>query len=161
MLSNRKRYIYLVQEDTACTSCTKVEDVESNPGPTTHTNTLQSFGCVTSVTNKKTRNKPQSDVTTHTQHTLGASELLNIKQRHYKPDWRCTIHTPTQNVTTTPSTDNTNKHHPPTRMQQSPKGQKHRHTSNQNKRHQKPNRGTKKTQYPTGHHHGTEDKTHT
>ena len=29
----------------------------------------------------------------------------------YKPDWRCTIHTPTQNVTTTPSTDNTTPHH--------------------------------------------------
>ena len=35
----------------------------------------------------------------------------------YKPDWRCTIHTPTQNVTTTPSTDNTTSHHKQTTTQ--------------------------------------------
>ena len=61
-----------------------------------------------------------------------------IKQRQYKPDWRCTIHTPTQIVTTTPSPDNTTTTH----RQQSTKGQKHRLTSNQHKRHQKQNRGT-------------------
>ena len=32
------------------------------------------------------------------------------KQRQYKPDWRCAVDTPTQNVTT-PSTDNTTPHH--------------------------------------------------
>ena len=37
--------------------------------PHTQKNTLQSIGFVTSVTNKYTRNKPQSDVTTHTTHT--------------------------------------------------------------------------------------------
>ena len=34
-----------------------------------------------------------------------------IKQRQYKPDWKCTIHPLTQNVTTTSSTDNTTAHH--------------------------------------------------
>ena len=33
-----------------------------------------------------------------------------IKQQQYKPDWRCTIHTPIQIVTTTPGTDNTTTH---------------------------------------------------
>ena len=35
----------------------------------------------------------------------GVTECTN------KPDWRYIIHTPTQNVTTTPSTDNTTPHH--------------------------------------------------
>ena len=49
-------------------------------------------------------------------------KCTHIQQRQYKPDWRCTIHTPTQNVTT-PSTDNTTPHHkqttthPPTHSQ--------------------------------------------
>ena len=51
-------------------------------------------------------------------------------------------------------------HHPTTHIQQSTKGQKHRHTSNQHKRHQKQNRGAYKpsTQHPTGHHHNTKTK---
>ena len=42
----------------------------------------------------------------------------------------------------------------------STKGEKHRHTSNQHKRHQKQNRGSKKpcTQHPTGYHHNTRNK---
>ena len=38
-------------------------------------------------------------------------KCTHIQQRQYKPDWRYTIHTPTQNVTTTPSTYNTTPHH--------------------------------------------------
>ena len=126
-------------------------DVESNPGPTTHANKHQSFGFVTSVTN----NKQTSIRCNHTHNTHWVHlKCTQIKQRQYKPDWRCTIHTHTQNVTT-PST----AHH----KQQSTKGQKHCHTSNQHKRHQIQNRGTKKnrTQHPTGHHHNTRNKTHT
>ena len=55
----------------------------------------------------KQRNKPQSDVTTHWVHL----KYTHIQQQQYKPDWRLTIHTPTQNVTTAPSTDNTTPHH--------------------------------------------------
>ena len=54
-------------------------------------------------------------------------KCTQIKQRQYKPDWRCTIHTPTQLVTTTPSTANTTAHHQQitsqlTHKQQSTKG---------------------------------------
>ena len=38
-------------------------------------------------------------------------KYTQIKQRQYKPDWRCIIHTPTQNVTTLSSTDDTTSHH--------------------------------------------------
>ena len=80
---------------------TKAGDVESNPGPTTHTNnTLQSFGFVTSVTNKETSLRCNH---THNTHWVNLKST-QIKQRQYKPNWRCTIHTPIQNVTTTPST---------------------------------------------------------
>ena len=37
-------------------------------------------------------------------------KCTQIKHRQYKPDWRCTIYTPTQNVTTTQNTDNTTVH---------------------------------------------------
>ena len=91
---------------------------------------------------------PDNTHNTHNTHWVHLN-CTYIKQRQYKPDWRCTIHTPTQNVTTTPTTYNTTT--------------KHRHTSNQHNRHQKQNRGTKKTstQHPTGHHHNTRNKTHT
>ena len=46
---------------------------------------------------------------THNTHWVNL-KCTQIKHRQYKPDWRCTIHTPTQNVTT-PSTDNTTAHH--------------------------------------------------
>ena len=125
---------------------TKAADVESNPGPTKHTNKDTSVIWICDPC-YKSRNKPQSDVTTHTQHTLGSSECTHIQQRQYKPDWRCTIHTLTQNITTTSSTDNTTPHHKQTNTHSQTtinQRTKHRHTSNQHKRHQKQNRGTKK-----------------
>ena len=80
---------------------------------------LQAFGFVTFVTNKI--NKPQSDVATHWIHL----KLSQIKQRQYKPDWRCTIYTHTH----TTRNNNANhiqhnspsptKHHTPTHKQQS------------------------------------------
>ena len=63
----------------------------------TQTNTLQSYGFVTYVSCNHT----------HWVHP----KCTHIKQRQYKHDWRCTIHTPIQIVTTTPSTDNTTNHH--------------------------------------------------
>ena len=71
----------------------------------TQTNTLQPFGCVTSVINKK-----QTSIRCNHTHWVHL-KCTQIKQRQYKPDWRCTIHTPTHNVTTTPSTDNTTAPH--------------------------------------------------
>ena len=70
----------------------------------TQTNTLQSSGFVSSVINKK-----QSSIRcNHTHNTRWVHlNCPQIKQRQYQHDWRRTIHTPTQNVTTTPSTDNT------------------------------------------------------
>ena len=60
-------------------------------------------------------NKKQTSIRfnhTHTHNTHWVHlNCTHIKQRQYKPDWRCTIHTPTQNVTPTPSTDNTTPHH--------------------------------------------------
>ena len=111
---------------------TKTENVESNPGPTTQTNThphsLQSFGLVTFVTTKQ-----QTSIRcTHT-HWIHR-KYTQIRQ--YKPDWRCTIHT-NRNNNASPSPT---KHHPPTHKQHSTKGQEHRHTSNQQC--QKQNRGT-------------------
>ena len=57
-------------------------------------------------------NKKQTSIRyNHTHNTHWVHLKCTQKQRQYKPDWRCTIHTPTQNVTTTPSTDNTTPHH--------------------------------------------------
>ena len=58
-------------------------------------------------------NKKQTPIRcnhTHNTHWVHL-KCTHIKQRQYKPDWSCTIHTPIQNVTTTPSTDNTTAHH--------------------------------------------------
>ena len=107
---------------------TKVGDVESNPGPTTHTD-----------------KREQTSIRCNNTH-WGHLNCTHIKQRQYKPDWRSTFHTLTLNVTT-PSTDNTTSHHKqttthPLTNNNQPKDKKHRHTSNQHKRHQKQNRGT-------------------
>ena len=83
---------------------TNAGDVESNPDPTTQTNTLQSYGCVTFVINKQ-----QPSIRCNHTHWVHL-KCTQIKQQQYKPDWRCTIHTPTQTVTT-PSSGNTTAHH--------------------------------------------------
>ena len=47
-------------------------------------------------------NKKQTSIRcnhTHNTHWVHLNST-HIKQRQYKPEWRCTIHTPTQNVTT-------------------------------------------------------------
>ena len=102
----------------------------------TQTITLQSFGFVTSC--HKQINKQQTSIRCNHSHNTHWVHLkcTHIQQRQYKPEWRCTIHTPTRNVTTPPSTDNSpssTKHHPLTNNIQI-KGQKDRHTSNQHKR---------------------------
>ena len=51
-------------------------------------------------------NKKQTSIRcnhTHNTHWVHL-KCTQIKQWQYKPYWRCTIHTPTQKVTTTPST---------------------------------------------------------
>ena len=73
---------------------TKAGDVESNPGPTTHTNKHTPVIWICDLCYKQT-NKKQTSI---------RCKYTKIKQGQYKPDWRCTIHTPTQNVTITPST---------------------------------------------------------
>ena len=141
---------------------TKAGDAESNPGPTTHINKHTPVMWICDLCHKQINKKQTSIRCNHTHNTHWVYlKYTHIQLRQYKPDWRCTIHTPTQNVTTT-QLPITNNHHPPTQKQQSTKGQKHRHTSNQHKRHQKQNRGTKKpsTQHPSGHHHNTRNKTH-
>ena len=110
----------------------------------TQINTLQSYGFC-----HKQIKKQQTSIRCNNTHWVHPN-CTHIKQREYKPDWRCTIYTPTQIVTTTPSTDNTvirnspsqTNHHPTTHRKQSTIGQKHSRTSNQHKRHQKQNRGT-------------------
>ena len=88
---------------------------------------------------------------THNTHWVHLN-CIQIKQRQYNPDWRCTIHTPTQIVTITPNTDNTITHRrqittQPLTDNNQPKGQKHRHISKQDKRHQKQSQGTKNNSY--------------
>ena len=89
---------------------TKVRDVESNPGPTTHTNKYTTVIWICDLCHKQI-NKKQTTIRCN--HTHWAHL---IKQQQYKPDWRCTIPTPTQNVTTTPSTAH-HKQLPPTHSQ--------------------------------------------
>ena len=85
--------------------------------------TVQSFGFVTSVTNKKL-------ISIRCNHSHWVNlKCIHIQQRQYKPDWRCTVHTPTQNVTITP-----------THKQQSTKIEELKKTS---------------IQHPTRHHHYT------
>ena len=67
-------------------------------------------------------NKQQTSIRcNHTHNTPWVHlKCTHIKQRQYKPDWRCTIHTLTQNVTTMPSTDNTTAHHKQTTTHPTP-----------------------------------------
>ena len=79
----------------------------------TQTNTLQSFGCHKQINKKQTSTRCNHTHDTHWVHL----KCTHIQQRQYKPDWRCTIHAPTQNITTTPNTNNTTSpsqtnHHP-------------------------------------------------
>ena len=77
----------------------KSRDVKSNPGPTTHTNNHAPVICVC----HKQINKKQTSIRcnhTHNTHWVHL-KCTHKKLRQYKPDWRCTIHTLTQNVTTT------------------------------------------------------------
>ena len=73
----------------------------------TQTNTLQSFGFVLC---HKQIYKKQTSIRCNNTHWVHL-KCTHIKERQYKPDWRCTIHTHPQNVTTTPSTDNTTPNH--------------------------------------------------
>ena len=114
-------------------------------------------------------NKNQTSIIcnhTHNTHWVHL-KCTHIQQLQYKPDWRCTIHTSTQNVTT-PNTDNTTPRHKPTNT--------HPLTNNNQPNdkniaiHQININGIRNkieelkktsTQHPTGHHHNTRNKTHT
>ena len=91
---------------------TKAGDTDSNPGPTTHTNKHAPVVWICDLCHKQIKKQQTSSRCNHTHNTHWVHlNCTRIKQRQYKPDWRCTIHTPTQIVTTTPSTDNTTTHH--------------------------------------------------
>ena len=87
---------------------TKAGNVESNPGPTTHTNKHTPVIWIFDLCHKQI-NKQQTSIRckhTHNKHWVYL-KCTQLKQRQYKRDRKCTIYTPTQNVTTTPITDNT------------------------------------------------------
>ena len=144
---------------------TKAWDVESNPGPTTHTNKDTPVIWICDICHKQINKKQPSIRCNHTHNTHWVHlKCTHIQHRQYKPDWRCTIHTPTQNVTTTPSTDNTTPHHKQTTTHSqttiNPRTKtssyfKSTYTESETKL-KKPS-----TQHPTGHHHNTRNKTHT
>ena len=91
---------------------TKTGDVESNPDPMTHTDRHTPVIWICDLCHKQINKKQTSIRCNHTHNTHWVSlNYTHIKQQQYKPDWRCTIHTPTQNVTTTPNTDNSPSHH--------------------------------------------------
>ena len=88
---------------------TKALNVESNPGPTTYTYPHTPVIWICDLCLKQI-NKQQTSIRCNHPHWVHLKST-QIKQRQYKPYWRCTIHAPTQNVLTTPSTDNTTAHH--------------------------------------------------
>ena len=80
---------------------TKAKDVESNPVPTTHTNKHISVIWICDLCHKQINKQHTSIRCNHTHNTHWVHlNCTKIKQRQYKPDWRCTIQTPTQIVTT-------------------------------------------------------------
>ena len=90
---------------------TKAGDVESNPGPTTHTNKHTPVIWICDLCHKQINKKQTPIRCNHTHNTHWVHlKCTYIQQRQYKPDWRCTIHTPTQNVTTTPHHKQTTTH---------------------------------------------------
>ena len=91
---------------------TKAGDVVSNPGPTTYTDKHTPVNWICNLCHKQINKKQTSIRCNHTYNTHWVNlNCTHIKQRQHKHDWRCTIHTHTQNVTTTPCTDNTTSHH--------------------------------------------------
>ena len=112
-------------------------------------------------------NKKQTPIRCNHTHWVHLN-YTHIKQRQYKPDWRCTIHTPTQNVTTTPITDNTTSHHKQTTTHPLTNNNQPKDKNivilqiNLNGIRNKIEELKKlSTQHPTGHHHNTGNKTHT
>ena len=79
---------------------TNAGNVESNPGPTTHTNKHTPVILICDLCHKQI-NKKQTSIRCNNTHWVHM-KCIHIQHRQYKPDWRCTIHTPTQNVTITP-----------------------------------------------------------
>ena len=74
---------------------TKAGDVESNLGPTTHTNKHTQVIWICDLCHKQINKKQSSIRCNHTHNTHWVHlNCTHIKQRQYKPDWRCTIHTP-------------------------------------------------------------------
>ena len=123
-----------------------------------HKQTHSSHGFVTSVINKQHNLIRCND--THWVHL----KYTQIKRRQYKANWRFTIHTPTQIVTTTPSTDNTTTHHQQiTTHSQSTKGQNLviLQININGIRNKIEELKKTRTQHPTGHHHNARNKTHT
>ena len=90
---------------------TKAGDVESNSSSTTHTNKHAPVIWICDLCHKQIKKQQTSIRCNHTHNTHWVHlNCTQIKERQYKPDWRCTIHTPIQIVTTTPSTDYTTTH---------------------------------------------------
>ena len=87
------------------------EQAGRRPGPTTHTNKHSPVIWICDLCHKQINKKQPSIRCSHTHNTQWVHlKCTQIKRQQYKPDWRCTVHTPTQNVTTTRSTDNTTTH---------------------------------------------------
>ena len=68
--------------------------------------------CICDLCHKQINKKQTLIRCNHTHNTHWVHlKCTQIRQRQYKHDWRCTIHAPTKNVTTTPRTDNRTAHH--------------------------------------------------
>ena len=142
-------------------------DVESNPGPTTHTNKHTPVIWIYDLCHKQINKKQTSIRCNHTHNTHWVHlKCTQIKQRQYKPDCRFTIHTPTQNVTTTLSTDNRTVHHKQTTTHPLTNNNQPKDKNlvilqiNINGIRNKIEELKKtRTQHPTGHHHNTRNKT--
>ena len=75
---------------------TKAGGIESNPGPTTHTNKHIPVIWICELCHKQIKKQQPTIRCNHTLNTHWFHlNCTQIKQRQYKPDWRCTIHTPT------------------------------------------------------------------
>ena len=108
-------------------------------------------------------NKKQTSIRcnhTHNTHWVHL-KCTQIKQRQYKPDWRCTIHTPTNNNNTKHSPSQTNYHPLSNNNQPKDKNMVILQININGIRNKIEELKKTRTQHPTGHHHNTRNKTHT
>ena len=144
---------------------TKAGDVESNPGPTTHTNKHTPVIWMCDLCHKQINKKQTSIRCNHTHNTHWVHlKCTHTKERQYKPDWRCIIHTPTQNVATTPSTAHhkqTTTHPLTNNNQPKDKNIVILQININGIRNKIEELKKTSTHHPTAHHHNTRNKTHT